>query len=230
MEKPENPPLEDTVQKPVAPTIPSEFTPPAQVPANQPYVEGNTSETDEKRKEEVVGELFQPKEAEVMPEISMHSQKSSRPIILWAIITLVAALVVGGGIFVMKNGQTLHLPSIVAVPTPTPTKTPTPTPSPTPTISDLKKDSLNIQVLNGGGTPGAATKMKQLLESKGYTVGATGNTDTYTYDQTIISVKSSKQAYLQLLESDLTSSYTLGTSSADLADDVSYDARVIVGK
>ena len=85
-------------------------------------------------------------------------------------------------------------------------------------------------MLNGGGVAGTAGQMKTLLEEKGYTVSDVGNTEQYTYDETEIHVKADKEAYLALLTQDLSGEYTIGSSSAELDEDVSYDARIIVGK
>jgi hypothetical protein len=184
---------------------------------------------DEKRKE-LVDELFQKKSspvAPVAPEISMHTKKPTKPAWLWAIGMITMCLVVGGALLLF-SGKVGSLPAIVVVPTPT--STPTPEATPTPTQAALDRASLKIQVLNGGGTPGAATKMKKALEDKGYTVTDTGNASSYTYDETEILVKKDKEAYIALLEEDLKGSYTLGASAATVEDDEPYDAQVIVGK
>ncbi len=186
-------------------------------------------ESDEKRKE-LVDELFQKKPVnsmDVMPEITAHHATKKNPIIYWA-IGIVSACVVIAVSLVLFSGKKLSLPSVVVVPTATPTPEPKTTPSPTPV--EVKKESLSIQVLNGGGKAGAATKMKKSLEAKGYTVKDTGNAEEYTYDKTEIHVKSVKNGALQMLEADLKDTYTLGTSAADLEDSVAYDVRVIVGK
>lgn len=188
-----------------------------------------TKESDQKRKV-LVDELFQKtpaKPPEVMPEISIHKTSKTKPAILWAITLVVACLVVGGILFI-ASGKVGSFPSIVVVPTPTPTNTPMTTPTPTP--GEVKRESLKIQVLNGGGKAGAATKMKKFLEDKGYTITDTANAPSYTYDKTEILVKPAFKAYISLLEEDLADDYTLGSSAATLEDSVSYDARVIVGK
>lgn len=187
--------------------------------------------SDEKRKE-LVDELFQKridKPVEVAPEISMHTAKSrkSKPIYMWAVGIITACLVLGVSLFIF-SGKSGTLPSIVLIPSPTPT--PSLQASPTPTPSELKRDAVTVQVLNGGGKAGAATAMKKTLEDKGYVVKNTGNADAYTYEKTEIQVKSAKAAYLPMLEADLKSSYTLGTSAATLEETASYDVRVIVGK
>lgn len=117
---------------------------------------------------------------------------------------------------------------LFARPTPTPTATPTPAPTPTPVAID--KTSFEIKVLNGGGTPGAAGKMKTFLEEKGYTVASTGNTDEYTYTTTEIHGKTTMKDAIANLEADLKDTYTLGTVAADITASASADVEVIVGK
>jgi hypothetical protein len=212
-------------QKPLeVPVITQEPVNVATDPSDIPTIE----ETDEKRKE-LVDELFQKKPqntSSVGPEITIHTNRSSKPIVLWAIVLVVACLVAGGSLL-MVNGKKKG-PSIVS--TSTPSAAPSLKVTTTPTISAIKRSDITIQVLNGGGVVGAATKMKTFLEGKGYSVSETGNADSYTYNETVISVKAKKKAYLSLLEGDLKDTYSLGTSSAALDDTVSYDARVTVGK
>ncbi len=175
----------------------------------------------EKRKE-VVEELFKTKEPMLMPEISTH-RSGPRPLIGWVVAVVTAAVVIGIALLVMSRGLP-RFPSMTRKPTPTPTPIATPTPE-TP-----KREDLSIQVLNGGGKPGAASKMKDFLETKGYKVDNLGNTEEYTYQKTEILVKVSKSAYLLLLEQDLKEGYDIGTAGATLPDSVNYDAQVIVGK
>lgn len=195
---------------------------------DQEEVQTDTDDSDEKRKV-LVDELFQKKtqapESGVMPEISAHHSQKKNPIVYWA-IGIVSACVVIGVSMVMFSGKKLSMPSIVAVPTSTPTVAPS---SPTPTPAEVKKDTVSIQVLNGGGKAGAATRMKKLLESKGYTVKDTGNTEEYIYDKTEVHTKTTKKEYLSLVEGDLSGDYSMGTSAADLEESVAYDIRVIVG-
>lgn len=175
-------------------------------------------------RQELVEELFDRK-SPVMPEISVHTGNPIMPIILWVVIVVVAALVTGGVLFFAMNRPTIKIPVLFAKPTPTSAPTPTPTPAPAVSRADV-----TIQVLNGGGTPGAASKMKKFLEEKGYTVKDVGNTDDYTYTKTKIMVHADKQHIAALLEGDLKDTYTLDTSGTDLPQDASYDVRVIVGK
>lgn len=213
-----------TVQTAVAePTPTSDMV--EEMPASPPAHESE----DEKRRI-LVDELFEKKPPgphTVVPEISVHRKPRMRPIIIWAIIVVVAALVVGG-IIMVASGKAGSFPSLMATPTPAPTSSPSPTP--TPDLSSLDRSTLAVQVLNGSGVAGSAGKMKDLLEEKGYTVENTGNADNYDYETTEILVKPESKAYLVLLEGDLQESYSLGTPTATLADDVPYDVRIVVGK
>ena len=186
--------------------------------------EEQVTDQQEEKQQELVEELFDRK-SPVMPEIFVHKGNPVLPIILWVVIVVIAALVTGGVLFFAMNRPTIKMPVLFAKPTPTSAPTPTPTPAPAVSRADV-----TIQVLNGGGTPGAASKMKKFLEDKGYTVKDVGNTDDYTYTKTKIMVHADKQHIAALLEGDLKDMYTLDTSGTDLPQDASYDVRVIVGK
>lgn len=169
--------------------------------------------------EKEIADLYQPE----ISEVKAANGGSSKKLFVWAAIVVSVALLVGGGLVAVTRGS-FSVPFIAKpIPTPTPTLTPTP-------VVTLNREDLKVEVLNGGGTPGAAGKMKTLLEEKGYTVTSVGNTDEYTYEQTEIIVKSDKEAYLSLLAEDLKSDYTIGTTAATLDENASADAQVIVGK
>ncbi len=191
----------------------------------QPRTE--TIEDEDVNNKGVVEELFQKGSSQVPSEITFDKEGSGKNMFVWALIVVIVALVVGGGLIFAVRG-TKSMPSLFARPTPTPTPAPTPTPSPTPQA--VEKATFAIQVLNGGGTPGAAAKIKSFLEEKGYKVGDVGNTDNYTYDKTEIHGKSAMQAALANLQADLNGTYAVGTVAADLSSDSSFDVQVIVGK
>jgi len=178
-------------------------------------------------RKEKVEELYQQvKEPSVMPEISVHKNKPITSIFVWAIVTIFVALLTGGILFAAAK-KTSPV-SLFARPTPTPTATPIATP--TPTLATIDKTSFEIQVLNGGGTAGAAGKMKTFLEEKGYKVASTGNTDEYTYTTTEIHGKTTMKDAIANLQADLAGTYTMGTVAADLSASASAAAEVIVGK
>ncbi len=124
--------------------------------------------------------------------------------------------------------------------TPIPTESPTPkltnTPTPTPTINPIDKSSglnrskLSVTVQNGSGEAGAAGKASDILKNLGYDVVATGNADNFDYSNVSIQIKSSQSDFLSLLKKDLSTSYTIGSTSADLSSSFSSDALVIIGK
>lgn len=117
---------------------------------------------------------------------------------------------------------------------PSPTSTSTPKPSPVSSIdktTGLDRAKLSVSVQNGSGVTGAAAKASDLLKSLGYNVVSTGNADNSNFTNVTIKVKSSQQAYLPVLNKDLSSnSYSVGSTSADLTATSSADALVIVGK
>lgn len=136
-------------------------------------------------------------------------------------------------------------------PTPTeyqfPTDTPAPSVSPTgtakPTIAPtakavnpidastgLDRSTLSIEVQNGSGETGAASKGSDILKSFGYKITATANADNFEYQNATIKVKSIKSNFLSLLKKDLGFSYTISSSSADLSSSSTADALVIIGK
>lgn len=197
------------------------------VSSEKPPVNSLTEEEKVEPKQ-VVEELFTKKEPEMLTDIAIEQQRSSLKPFVWALIVIVVALLTGSTLFMIVRKSPLSgIRSNTTVKTkPTPT---TLLSTPVPTIA-LKREDITVDVLNGGGKAGAATKMKNLLIDKGYKVTHVGNANEYSYDQTQILVKSDKQAALNLLKSDLTGSYTLGTVSATLSSDNSADAQVIVGK
>lgn len=116
-------------------------------------------------------------------------------------------------------------------PTPTSKATPTPTgrttPAPT-SSSELDRSNLKLEVLNGSGVAGAATKMSNALKDLGYEVTSSGNADNFEYENTEIQLKSTKKAYLDMLKEDLGDDYTIGSATSDYTGDA--DGVIIVGK
>lgn len=138
------------------------------------------------------------------------------------------------------------LPTEEATPTieeATPTEEITPSPtlktSVTPTKSTssssvdkatgLDRADLTIEIQNGSGVAGAATKASTTLKDLGYDVLSTGNADNFDYESTVIKVKSSKKNFLELLKKDLSDDYTIDETSSSLTGSEA-DAVVVVGK
>ncbi|OGK09236.1 hypothetical protein A2767_06865 [Candidatus Roizmanbacteria bacterium RIFCSPHIGHO2_01_FULL_35_10] len=115
-------------------------------------------------------------------------------------------------------------PKITA--TPTPTRTPDkPTATPTPVV---KRDEINIKVLNGSGTVGKAGVVKDLLKKKGYQEILTGNADDFEYDQTELQVKKSASAVTSIIKVDLKENVASFKETV-LDEDEAADVILIIG-
>ena len=122
-----------------------------------------------------------------------------------------------------------------STPSPEPSEAPSPTskPSPVPTasgVSNSQKSSIKVAIQNGSGEAGVGGVAAEVLKKAGYDVVSTGNADNFDYTDVTIQVKAAKKSALALLEDDLSTDYTIGTTSSDLPADTSYDALVIIGK
>lgn len=95
-------------------------------------------------------------------------------------------------------------------------------------VSDLKRADFSIEILNGSGTAGAASKLASLLKKLGYSIASTGNADTYDYTKTEISVTASNKNLLELLKKDLEDSYTIGKTTTTYKGTA--DAQIIIGE
>lgn len=189
-----------------------------------PHVSVATNEVVETPKGGGVESLFVKSEPGINPEITVVGKRGTS-LGVWVGAMLGVALAIGVSLILLVRDPST-LPFMAAKPTPTPTPTVEPTPSPV-TVS---RADVKVSVLNGGGTPGAGSKMKAFLEGKGYTVVSVSNAKEYTYTETEVLVKSGKDDYAKLLSDDLKTDYVLGTSSATVEEGAAYDAQVIVGK
>lgn len=120
--------------------------------------------------------------------------------------------------------------------TPTPTTVgtttaPTSSPSLSPTaIPNNTSSTINIQVLNGTGVAGVASKVKDMLTAAGYTSVTTGNAQAYEYESTVIMAKPAVQASVPALQTLLSKTYTLDNQKNNLDASNPYDVVIIVGK
>ena len=107
--------------------------------------------------------------------------------------------------------------------------------SPTPAV---KKDELKIKVLNGSGTAGKASEVKDLLKEKGYQEILTGNADNFDYEQTelqfmyiIIALNEkvkSLSSSLTIIKNDL-KDYITKFKESTLSEDETADLVIIIG-
>ena len=157
---------------------------------------------------------------------------------VYLILTILVLLVAffSYRIFGTKEKGTISQKPAIATPTPTSipgvTTTPTlvPTLDPVDQATGLDRSQLSVTVENGSGEAGVAGKGADTLKHLGYNVTGTGNADNFDFTNVVIQVKAGSSDYVDLLKTDLSLSYTIGSSSADLPDSFSSDALVIIGK
>lgn len=175
-------------------------------------------------------------------------KRNPKKLLFLAVAAVVILLVLFKGISFIssKFNKPSPTPTPVVVETPTPTPTeqasatpiPTSTPTATPASSSnpidsatrLDRSKLSVAVQNGSGESGVGAKAASFLKNLGYNVVSTGNADNFNFTNVTIQVKASQKAYLPLLNKDLSTSYSVGTTSSDLSATSSADALVIIGK
>ncbi len=181
---------------------------------------------------------------------SPQSPKKSKKFFYLIIFLILLVIVVLGIKSFFGSKSEKDVPSITPTPTEYQFPTDTPAPSLTPTAEEptatatptkkainpvdsstgLDRSTLSVEVQNGSGEAGVASKGSDVLKGFGYKVIATGNADNFDYQNTTIKVKSTKSNFLALLKKDLGFSYTVGSASADLSSSSTADALVIIGK
>jgi hypothetical protein len=177
---------------------------------------------------EHVAEEPQVKDEEVELEYSEKSQG-----LMWIIV--LTALLVGalaGGFITYFSGLS-RLDAPAATPTPMAAATPaSPDGEPTPASqSELKREDVKVQILNGSGVSGAAGKAKAALEKLGYKDVQTGNSPTSDVAETEISILKAKENYLDLVKKDLEDSdYTVAKSTKTLPTSSKFDVVITLGK
>lgn len=125
---------------------------------------------------------------------------------------------------ILKNDSLINIIKPIS-PTPTPL---IPTITPTPTLS-IKKEDLKIKVLNGSGTPGKASEVKNILKNKGYNDILVGNADNFNYQTTEIQIKKDYQPFFNQIKNELADFVNLKKESS-LSAETSADIILIIGK
>jgi surface antigen len=151
-----------------------------------------------------------------------NEEKEIKRLPLPAIIALIAILVVAIVLFSVRlwNSSSGKVPLSTTASSqiiPTPTETP------------VVRTDLKIEVQNGSGVAGLASKGKKVLEDAGYTTVTTANADNYDYVG--VTVKGKTTAVSVFVVSDINTSYPSASASSTLLDNTSpVDAIVILGK
>jgi ABC-type glycerol-3-phosphate transport system permease component len=187
---------------------------------------------------------------EEFPAYVEHSSRKPKILFIFAVVFILVLFVLAGLFFMGTNSKKpeekiIPQPTATAAPTETPTATvsasvsPSPsgktTTSPTPSkaaqkTTGLDRSKLQIAVLNGSGTAGAAKGISTYLNGLGYSIKTVANADRFDYTQITVKVKKSNSKYLEQLKKDVSSSPAAGTVTAGIDDTIATDAEVIVGK
>lgn len=143
------------------------------------------------------------------------------------IILVIPLLLLIIGFFVVfgskiKTNNNLQINPVVSI-------TPTIANNPTPTVIPL--GSLKIQVLNGSGTPGEASKIVNLLSKNNFNIQTTGNAANFDFTQTQIQIKESVSNDVSaLLISSLKNNYPAKILSEKLPESSEFDIVITTGK
>jgi hypothetical protein len=144
---------------------------------------------------------------------------------MWPVLFIfLIAIVLMAGVFAYKRGAFKGVKLNVASLTPTPTASPEPTKA---VVIDLAK--YEIEILNGSGIDGEASRQKTSLEAAGFTVSSVGNADNSDYTDTILEAKSDVDAdFIAKLKSTLSDTFT-AVSTQTLSSDFAVPVEVILG-
>jgi len=150
------------------------------------------------------------------------SDESEKKNYMWPILLVfIVAIVLLVGIFAYKQG--VFKKAIVNV---VPSPTPVVTVAPTITV-DLTK--YEIEILNGGGIDGEASRQKTALEAAGFVVSSVGNADNSDYTDTIINAKADvDKDFITKLKTTLSDTFTVGDTQV-LSSDSAVPVEVILG-
>lgn len=96
-------------------------------------------------------------------------------------------------------------------------------------VEDLNKDDLVIRIENGAGIAGVAGNTQTKLEELGYTIESIGNSENQERDNTLISFKTSKIQFRDLLIADLKDDFEI-VFEEGLDDSEAYDVLIVVGR
>lgn len=151
--------------------------------------------------------------------INQSSLAKKIAIILAVCIFLVAGLLISSKKIFNRNTDYVS-PVVENIPQNTPTSIPT-----------INIDSLKIQVLNGSGITGEATKVSTLLSQNKFKVANTGNAPNYDFVKTEIQTKDLVSTQIiDLLVESLEKDYTSTVSATKLPESSEYDIIVTTGK
>jgi len=107
------------------------------------------------------------------------------------------------------------------------TSTTTATASASAATTSFKYTNESIRIVNGNGKDGEATRIKQLLEGKGYKIESVGNASR-TYDSSIVYYKAGQEELAKALASAIKDEYSAEVKNSDSTVG-HYDAVIALG-
>lgn len=178
---------------------------------------------------EVETKVVEKKVEPVVANIETQEDEEEKSNYLWIIIPtalLIGALV--GGLITYFSG----LSKLNADAMPSPVASTLPEVSPTPTAapeSNIKREEIKLQVLNGSGVSGLAGKAKTYLEGLGYLSVQTGNAANSNFTETVVAVKDSKKEFAESVIADLSKNYKVAEKTEVLSASSKYDFVITLG-
>jgi hypothetical protein len=92
----------------------------------------------------------------------------------------------------------------------------------------LNKADIKIRIENAAGIPGLAAKTQTFLQGKGWVVSEIDTAEESGRTATLVRIKDSKKAFLDLLTADMKDSYQV-TTETTLDETFGYDVLVLLG-
>jgi len=156
------------------------------------------------------------------PQVIVVNQSSIAKKI--AIILSICILIILGLLISSKKLFLRNTDNINSITQTLPTNIPT-------TIPTINFDSLKIQVLNGSGISGEASKISTLLSLNKFKVSKTGNAQNYDFVKTEIQTKDSiPKSVVDLIIESLNKEHTSTVSATKLDQSSEYDIIITTGK
>ena len=153
-------------------------------------------------------------------------EASTKKNYMWPILLVfVIMIILFVGVFFYKQGGI----TIGNGETNTTEATVSPTVAPEPTTEEVDLAKYEIEVQNGSGVAGEASRQKDALEEEGFVVASIDNADNSDYTDTIIKAKEDvDEDYLEKLKDFLGESFTVGEIET-LSEDASASVVIIIG-
>lgn len=95
-------------------------------------------------------------------------------------------------------------------------------------VTEVIREDVTIEVLNGAGVAGIAGETQNTLNELGYNVSSIGN-NTVNIEETLVRVKVGNLALAEAIKADLGEEFKINVAE-DLDDDSEFDAVVIIGQ